>query len=246
MALTRVNYSRQGNFPINKLPSITNDKLSGSITTDKLADNAVTTAKIADNAITTNKSSMPGYLKPVWVNYIYNGGGTSAHRFISNYGKKIYSNNGNNGPAVRAMLDGSTGTGRFMIEYIPGYHWGWSGIYMHEVGAHTVDANGDFVANWYAHQVAGKKQIWTGNNSSNNVRYCTYWNGSSQSTLLNSGSGTNGATWYVWRDSGVLSLSDSVGTTTIIASGDTTDWIISSDTAQSVSSVEIISARRQG
>ena len=32
MALTRVNYSRQGNFPIDKLPSITNDKLAGSIT----------------------------------------------------------------------------------------------------------------------------------------------------------------------------------------------------------------------
>ena len=83
------------------------------------------------------------------------------------------------------------------------------------------------------------------NNSSNNIRYLTYWNGSSSTVLLNSSGGTNGATWYVWRDSGVLSLSDSVGTTQMIASGDTTDWIIVAATGQSVCSCEIVSARRQ-
>ena len=204
------------------------------------------TAQIADNAVTPTKSVVADYLKPVWINFQYNAGGNSSHRFVSNYGKKIYSNNGNNGPATRAMLDGSTGTGNFMIEYIPGYFWGWSGIYLHEVGAHNVDANGNFAAAWNVEQPAGKKQIWTGNNSSNNVRYCTYWNGSSSTTLLNASGGTNGATWYCWRDNGVLSLSDSVGTTQIIGSGDTADYIVAAGTAQSVSSVEIISARRQG
>ena len=46
MALTRVNYSRQGNFPIDKLPSITNDKLAGSIAASKLV-----TAARADTII---------------------------------------------------------------------------------------------------------------------------------------------------------------------------------------------------
>jgi len=245
MALTRVNYSRQGNFPIDKLPSITNDKLSGSISTAKLADNSVTTAKIADAAVTNNKSGMPNHLKPVWINYSYNAGGNSSHRFVSNYGKKIYSNNGNNGGAIHAMLDGSTGTGNFIIEYIPGYYWGWSGIYLRENGSFMKDTDGNFTSGVYTDQPTGFKQFWTGNNSSNNARYCTYWNGSSSTVLLNASGGTNGATWYVWRASGVLSLSDSVGTTQLFASGDTTDYIIVSSTAQSVSSCEIISARRQ-
>ena len=216
-----------------------------SVTTAKIADNAVATAKIADGAITNNKSGMQDHLKPVWINYNYNAGGNSSHRFVSNYGKKIYSNNGNNGPAVRAMLDGSTGTGNFMIEYIPGYYWGWSGIYLREIGSFMKDANGNFTSGVYTDQPTGFKQFWTGNNSSNNVRYCTYWNGSSSTVLLNTSSGTNGATWYVWRDNGVLSLSDSVSTTQLIASGDTTDWLIIASTGQSVSSCEIISARRQ-
>ena len=205
----------------------------------------VSTAQIADGAITNNKSGMQEHLKPVWVNYNYNAGGNSSHRFVSNYGKKITSNNGNNGPAVRAMLDGSTGTGNFMIEYIPGYSWGWSGVYLRENGSWATDANGNFTSAAFTDSPAGFKQFWTGNNSSNNVRYCNYWDGSATTNLLNSGSGTNGATWYIWRDSGVLSLSDSVGTTQLIASGDTIDWIIVSATGQSVSSCEIISARRQ-
>ena len=209
------------------------------------ADNSVTTAKVADDAITNNKSGMPNHLKPVWINFNYNAGGNSSHRFVSNYGKKITSNNGNNGPAVRAMLDGSTGTGNFLIEYIPGYSWGWSGVYLRENGSHMKDANGNFTSGVYTDNPAGFKQFWTGNNSSNNVRYCNYWDGSATTNLLNSGSGTNGATWYIWRDSGALNLSDSVGTTQLIASGDTIDWIIVSATGQSVSSCEIISARRQ-
>ena len=216
-----------------------------SVTTAKIADNAVASAKIADNAVTPTKSVVADYLKPVWINFQYNAGGNSSHRFVSNYGKKIYSNNGNNGPAVRAMLDGSTGTGNFIIEYIPGYYWGWSGIYLQEIGSHNVDANGNFTTSWCNEQPPGKKQIWTGNNSSNNVRYCNYWDGSTSTNVLNSGSGTNGATWYCWRDNGVLSLSDSVSTTQIIASGDTADYIVAAATAQSVASVEIISARRQ-
>jgi len=208
-------------------------------------DNSVTTTKIADGAITNNKSGMPNDLKPVWINFKYNAGGNSSHRFVSNYGKKITSNNGNNGPAVQAMLDGSTGTGNFMIEYIPGYSWGWSGVNLREIGSYAKDANGNLTNAVFTDNPVGFKQFWTGNNSSNNVRYCNYWDGSTTTNILNSGPGTNGATWYIWRDSGTLSLSDSVGTTQMIASGDTTDWLIVAATAQSVASCEIISARRQ-
>ena len=210
------------------------------------ADNSVTTAKIANNAITKNKSGTADYLKPVWINFLYNAGGNSSHRFVSNYGKKIYCNNGNNGPAVMAMLDGSTGTGQFIVEWIPGYYWGWSGLYLTEKGGLNTESNGDFSPNWMNYSPAGYKQIGPQNNSSNNLRYITYWNGSASTTPLNTSGGTNGATWYCWRDSGgTVSISDSVTTTTIIASGDTTDWIISSATGQSVCSCEIVSARRQ-
>ena len=210
------------------------------------ADNSVTTAKIADNAVTKNKSATADYLKPVWINFLYNAGGNSSHRFVSNYGKKIYSNNGNNGPAVFAMLDGSTGTGEFMVEWIPGYYWGWSGLYFTERAGLNTESNGDFSPNWMVYQPAGYKQFAPQNNSSNNKRYISYWDGSASTTPLDASSGTNGATWYCWRNSsGHVRISDSVSTTTIIASGDTTDWVISSATAQSVSSCEIISARRQ-
>lgn len=216
------------------------------LNTLSFADNAVTTSKIANNAITKNKSATADYLKPVWINFQYNAGGNSSHRFVSNYGKKIFCNNGNNGPACNAMLEGSTGTGQFMVEWIPGYYWGWSGIYLTEKGGFNTEANGDFSPSWMNHSPAGYKQIAPQNNSSNNKRYIAYWDGSTSTTPLNTSGGTNGATWYCWRDSsGHVRISDSVGTTTIIASGDTTDWIISTSTGQGVSSCEIVSARRQ-
>ena len=217
-----------------------------SVTTAKIANNAVATTKIADNAVTKNKSAIADYLKPVWVNFQYNAGGNSNHRFVSSYGKKIYSNNGNNGPAVMAMLDGSTGTGEFMVEWIPGYYWGWSGLYFTDRAALSTESNGDFSPNWMVYSPTGYKQFAPQNNSSNNKRYISYWDGSASTTPLNTTGGTNGATWYCWRDStGHVRISDSVSTTTIIASGDTTDYIVSSATGQSVSSCEIISARRQ-
>ena len=217
-----------------------------SVTTAKIANNAVTTAKIPNDAVTKNKSSVANYLKPVWINFQYNSGGNSSHRFVSSYGKKIYSNNGNNGPAVQAMLDGSTGTGQFMVEWIPGYYWGWSGLYFTERGGLNTESNGDFSPSWMNYNPTGYKQIAPQNNSSNNKRYIAYWDGSTSSIPLNASGGTNGATWYCWRDStGHVRISDSVSTTTIISSGDTTDWIISSATGQSVSSCEIVSARRQ-
>ena len=138
-----------------------------SVTTAKIANNAVATAKIANNAITKNKSGTADYLKPVWINFLYNAGGNSSHRFVSNYGKKIYCNNGNNGPAVMAMLDGSTGTGQFIVEWIPGYYWGWSGIYLTEKGGLNTESNGDFSPNWMNYSPAGYKQIGPQNNSSN-------------------------------------------------------------------------------
>ena len=226
-----------------------------AITTAKIANDAVATAKIANNAVTASKSTQ-GYgekntLKPVWQRLQYNAGGNSSHRFMDNYCTRVTSQNGNNGPAGMAMLEGSTGTGRFQIEFIPGYQWGWSGLYLtQKEGVPAYDATIDDVndnGNFYVSQPTGYTQVWLANNSSNNVRYATFWNGSSSSgNLISSSSGgTNGATWYVWRDSsGLLRVSDSVTTTTIIASGDTTDYIVHSATGQSPSSCQIIMAQR--
>ena len=55
-----------------------------SVTTAKIANNAVATTKIANNAVTKNKSVTADYLKPVWINFAYNAGGNSNHRFVSN------------------------------------------------------------------------------------------------------------------------------------------------------------------
>ena len=213
------------------------------------ADNSVTTAKIADNAV-TYKKKVSEELKPVWHNLQYAAGGTSAHRFMDNYCTRINSNNGNNGPAAIAMLEGSTGTGKFQIEFIPGYSWGWSGLYLTDRNGLHVDATtGEFVTSgWWRQQPPGYKQIWMVSNSSNNVRYTTLWDGSSTGSgnLISSNSGgTNGATWYIWRNAnGLVRVSDSVGTTTIIASGDTTDWVVSSATEQSPASCQIVMAKR--
>lgn len=213
------------------------------------ADNSVTTAKIADNAV-TYKKTVSEELKPVWHNLQYASGGNSSHRFMDNYCTRMNSNNGNNGPAALAMLEGSTGTGPFQIEYIPGYSWGWSGIYLTDRNGLNIDATtGEFVTSgWWRQQPPGYKQIWTGNNSSNNLRYTTLWDGSSTGSgnLISSPSGgTNGATWYIWRNSsGLVRVSDSTATTTIIASGDTTDWVVSSATEQSPGSCQIVMAKR--
>ena len=220
-----------------------------SVTTAKIADNAVATAKIADGAV-NYKKSVSEELKPVWHNLQYAAGGTSAYRFMDNYCTRMTSQNGNNGPAAIAMLEGSTGTGRFQIEYIPGYSWGWRGIYLTDRNGLNIDATtGEFVTSgWWNQQPTGYKQIWMASNSSNNVRYTTLWDGSSTGSgnLISSPSGgTNGATWYVWRNAnGLVRVSDSVGTTTIIASGDTTDWVVSSATEQSPSSCQIVMAKR--
>jgi hypothetical protein len=213
------------------------------------ADNSVTTAKIADNAV-THKKSFSEELKPVWHNLQYQASGTSGYRFMDNYCTRINSNNGNNGPAAIAMLEGSTGTGRFQIEFIPGYSWGWSGLYLTDRNGLNIDATtGEFVTSgWWVQQPPGYKQIWMANNSSNNVRYTTLWDGSSAGSgnLISSPSGgTNTNTWYIWRNAnGLVRVSDSVATTTIIASGDTTDWVVSSATAQSPSSCQIVMAKR--
>lgn len=223
--------------------------VSGTVSTAQIADNAVATAKIADNAV-TYKKSVSEELKPVWHNLQYFNGGNSSHRFMDNYCTRINSNNGNNGPAARAMLEGSTGTGKFQIEFIPGYSWGWSGLYLTDRNGLNIDATtGEFVTSgWFVQQPPGYKQIWMANNSSNNARYTTLWDGSSTGSgnLISSPSGgTNTNTWYIWRDtSGHVRVSDAVATTTIIASGDTTDWVVSSATEQSPASCQIVMAKR--
>lgn len=229
--------------------SVTTAKIADSaVATVKIADSAVASAKIADGAV-NYKKSVTEELKPVWHNLQYNAGGTSGYRFMDNYCTRINSNNGNNGPAAMAMLEGSTGTGRFQIEFIPGYSWGWSGLYLTDRNGLNIDATtGEFITSgWWSLSPAGYKQIWLANNSSNNVRYATLWDGSSSSgNLISSPSGgTNGATWYIWRNTnGLVRVSDSVTTTTIIASGDTTDWVVSSATLQSPSSCQIVMAKR--
>ena len=186
----------------------------------------VTTDKLAEHVITNTKADPTDVqLAPYWVNLEYSQNGNTGHTFITNYGTKISASNGNNGPSAIAKVQGSTGHGDFLIRWVPGYFWGFSGIRVGDMaGSPHLGQPG---AGATQNQPAGFVYYQFLNNSSNNVRYITKWDGSSANTLQNASSGTNGAEWSMWRINGVTKVNDSVSTTTLQASGDTRDYYFS-------------------
>jgi len=202
----------------------------------------VTTDKLAEHVITNTKADPTDVqLAPYWVNIEYSGGGNTGHTFITNYGTKISASNGNNGPSAIAKVQGSTGHGDFLIRWIPGYFWGWSGLKVGDLaGSPHIGQPG---AGLTQNEPPGFIFYSFLNNSSNNVRYINKWDGSSATVLQNTSSGTNGAEWSMWRISGVTKVNDSVATTTLQASGDTRDYYFASS-GQGPQSCELKEAYR--
>ena len=202
----------------------------------------VTTDKLAENVIVPSKDLPLNHsLAPYWEDLQYTGGGNSGYSFITNYGSKIIALNGNNGPSCAARIRGTSGHGDFLIRWVPSYAWGFAGIQAIDVAANP--HLGQPGSGLTMSQPAGFTVIQALNNSSNNVRYINYWNGSSASVLVNANSGTNGGIWKMWRIGGVLKINDTNATTTVIASGDTRDYYFVNG-AQSPHSCELKEAYR--
>jgi len=202
----------------------------------------VTTDKLAEHVITNTKANpIDVQLEPFWQNIEYTQSGNTGHTFITNYGTKISANNGNNGPSAIARVKGSSGHGDFLIRWVPGYFWGWSGIkvfdlagspFMGQPGAGSTQSNPPgFV--YYSFL----------NNSSNNVRLINKWDGSSSTTLQNASGGTNNVEWTMWRVNGLTKVSDGTTATTLQSSGDTRDYYFT-NSGQGPQSCELKEAYR--
>ena len=185
----------------------------------------VTTDKLAEHVITNTKADpIDVQLAPFWENIEYTNGGNTGHTFITNYGTKISANNGNNGPSAIARLRGSTGHGDFLIRWVPGYFWGFSGIRVGDLaGSPHIGQPG---AGATQNNPPGFVYYQFLNNSSNNVRYIHKWDGSTGTQLQNASGGTNGVEWSFWRISGQTKVNDGSATTTLQSSGDTRDYYI--------------------
>jgi len=202
----------------------------------------VTTDKLAEHVITNTKADpIDVQLAPFWENIEYSNSGNTGHTFITNYGTKISASNGNNGPSAIAKLRGSTGHGDFLIRWVPGYFWGFSGIRVGDLaGSPHVGQPG---AGLTQNNPPGFTYYQFLNNSSNNVRYIHKWDGSTATILQNASGGTNGVEWSFWRISGVTKVNDGSATTTLQSSGDTRDYYISNN-SQSPCSCEMKEAYR--
>jgi hypothetical protein len=202
----------------------------------------VTTDKLAEHVITNTKADpIDVQLAPYWVNLEYTQNGNTGHTFITNYGTKISANNGNNGPSAIAQVKGTSGHGDFLIRWVPGYFWGFSGIRVGDMaGSPHIGQPG---AGATQNNPPGFVYYQFLNNSSNNVRYIVKWDGSSATTLQNASGGTNNVEWSMWRINGLTKVNDGTTTTTLQSSGDTRDYYFSSN-GQGPQSCELKEAYR--
>ena len=184
----------------------------------------VTKSKIAEGSVDMFKRADHDQdLKPSWGRLHYSTGGNYTYLFIDEYGTRMNMQNGNNGPSAIARLEGSTGHGDFVVRFEPSYLWGFGGLYMGEAAAFDMNDPQWMYGNG---QISGFHSYQFTNNSSNNVTYITYWNGSSNSTIQNDSGGTNGADWILWRINGVLKVKPgSKSIVTLQSSGDKRDYI---------------------
>ena len=232
-----------------KIASITNSTTFEMSSTASLSGtkptqftSGVTTDKLAEHVITNTKANpIDVQLEPFWQNIEYTQSGNTGHTFITNYGTKISANNGNNGPSAVARVKGSTGHGDFLIRWVPGYFWGFSGIRVGDMaGSPHIGQPG---AGATQNEPPGFVYYQFLNNSSNNVRYIYKWDGSSATTLQNASGGTNNVEWSMWRINGLTKVNDGTTTITLQSSGDTRDYYFSSN-GQGPQSCELKEAYR--
>ena len=184
----------------------------------------VTKSKIAEGSVDIFKrADHDQELGPRWTRLHYNASGNYTYHFIDEYGTRINMQNGNNGPSAIARVEGSSGHGDFLIRWEPSFLWGFGGLYAAEAAAFNME---DPQWMYGSGQISGFHAYQFANNSSNNVTYITYWNGSSNSVIQNDSGGTNGADWILWRIGGVTKVKPgSKSEVTLQSSGDKRDYI---------------------
>ena len=206
---------------------------TSGVTKSKIADSAVSIKKLADH---------DQAIEPLWTRLHYTASANYTHQLISKQGTVISAANGNNGPSGIARLKGTTGHGDFILMYIPGYSWGFSGIFMADVDGYSDLENPAWM--YGTGQNTGYHAWSFLNNNSNNVANIYHWDGSANNLDHNMGTGTNGSVWRVWRVNGVLyAKAGGYSNVTLQASNSRQDFVIWNQ-SQSPHSCEIIQASR--
>ena len=200
---------------------------NAAIVGSKLTNLGVDSSDINAGQITRPKlDTKLNQLEMVWVDMVTLSGANHTHQIIDEYGTRANVQNGNNGPGGRARIKGETGTGNFRIKFQLGTLWGWSELHLTSPSNYT-DAtkhNGGSYATYHlASEPSGAKKFFVANNGSNNIRYYTYWNGSSSSSQTISGGSSN--TMNIWRSDGTLYWYDT-STTHTIATSSTDNFIV--------------------
>ena len=188
---------------------------TSGVTKSKIANSSVSLVKRADH----DQELAPRWTRPHYANSLNYG-----YTLIDEYGTRINMQNGNNGPAGVAKIQGSTGHGDFTIIVEPSYLWGWAGIYIADSAGFSDLDDPEWM--YGVGQNAGYLAYEFQNNNSNNQGNVKHWNGSSN-TSAQSNSGTNGQDWRLWRVNGVLKAKAGGNSiVTLQASGDRRDYVI--------------------
>ena len=185
----------------------------------------VTKSKIANSSVSIKKrADHDQELAPRWTRPHYSSNLNYGYTLIDEYGTRINMQNGNNGPAGIARLEGTTGHGDFTIIVEPSYLWGWGGIYAADVAGFSDLEDPQWM--YGSGRNAGYHAVEFLNNSSNNQGNIGHYNGSSFS-YLQQNSGVNGGDWRLWRVNGVLKAKAGGNSiVTIHSSGDRRDYVI--------------------
>ena len=219
------------NTQINASAAIAKTKLASLniVNADINASAAIAGSKLTlsnDQITRDNLDTKLNQLEPVWTDMVIFNSANHTHQIIDEYGRRVQAQNGNNGPSGRARIKGETGTGNFRIKFQLGSLWGWSELQLTSPSNYndaTKHNGGDYPTYHTSTQPSGLKHFFVANNSSNNLRYYTYWNGSSSSSQTISGGTSN--TMNIWRSDGTLYWYDSSSTHTI-ATSSTDNFIV--------------------
>lgn len=177
-----------------------------------------------------------GALQPCWINL--QGASPDDYIYVTDYGTKITSQNGNNGKKMNGFLKGSTGIdAQFHISFKLGYQWGWSIFYMANVKAISSTTGVVTAGDW---NTSGYNGMGFWNNNSNNKLYVDK-SVSGTSTRILDTTGINDTKIDLWRESDNGVFYRITGGNAVEVGTFTDDFCFYS-IAQSPHSVEILTA----
>ena len=177
-----------------------------------------------------------GSLQPVWINL--HGATPDDYIYVTDYGTKLTTQNGNNGKHMDGFLKGSTGIGNpFHISFILGYQWGWSIFYMANVKAISSTTGTISSSDW---NTSGYNGMGFWNNNSNNDLLVDK-SVSGTSTRILDTTGVDNTVINLWRESDNGVFYKITGSSAVEVGTFTDDFCFYS-VAQSPCSVEIKTA----